>query len=314
MRIWRNLAFGLLTVAALAIAGIRAEAKDINIIVITHGQASDPFWAVVKKGAEDAGREMHVNVTYRAPETFDMVAMAQLITAAANQAPDGIVVSIPDADALGQAIKGAVATGIPVISINSGAEASKKLGALLHVGQDEYTAGKAAGEKLAALGGTKAVCINQEVGNVGLDQRCKGFADGFGKPVRVLPTTMDPSETKSKVRALLQSDPSVDTILCLGAATVGEPTVAAVKEMGLKKMPLIASFDLSPGFLKAVAAGDAAFAIDQQPYLQGYLPIVFLALDARYGLIPASSVASGPNLITKDKAAKVIALSGESIR
>ncbi len=314
MKIWRRFVLGLFAAGALAAGGARAQAKDLNIVVVTHGQASDPFWAVVKKGVEDAGQTMHVNVSYRAPETFDMVAMAQLITAATNQRPDGLVVSIPDADALGNAIKGAVAAGVPVISINSGADAAKKLGVLLHVGQDEYVAGKAAGERLAQMGGTKGVCINQEVGNVGLDQRCKGFADGFGKPVKVLPTTMDPSETQAKVRALLQSDPSVDTLLALGAATVGEPTVAAAKAMGLKKMPLIASFDLSPGFLKAVAAGDAVFAVDQQEYLQGYLPIVLLSLNARYGLIPASSIASGPNLITKDKAEQVIALSGKSIR
>jgi simple sugar transport system substrate-binding protein len=315
MRVFRRLLLGLFAAAGLALAGSAAQAKQITIIVVTHGQASDPFWAIVKKGADDAGKAMKVDVLYRAPETFDMVKMAQLIRAATNQRPDGLVVSIPDADALGSAIKGAVASGIPVISMNSGVDVAKSLGVLLHVGQPEYDAGKIAGQKLAQMGGTKGVCINQEVGNVALDERCKGFADGFGHPVKVLPTTMDPSQTTSKVRALLQSDPSVNTIMCLGAATVGEPTVAAVKAMGLTKPPLIASFDLSPGYLKAVADGQAAFAIDQQPYLQGYLPVVFLSLYARDGLIPeAPVIPSGPNLITKDKASQVIKLSGESIR
>jgi simple sugar transport system substrate-binding protein len=315
MKVFRRVLVGLFAAAGLALAAGTAQAKDLTIIMVTHGEASDPFWAAVKKGADDAGKAMHAKVLYRAPETFDMVKMAQLIRAATNQRPDGLVVSIPDADALGSAIKGAVASGIPVISMNSGVDVASKLGVLLHVGQPEYNAGKTAGQKLAQMGGTKGICFNQEVGNVALDERCKGFADGFGHPVKVLPTTLDPSTTQAKVRGTLQSDPSVNTFLTLEAPGVGEPVVAAVKAMGLTKPPLIASFDLSPGFLKAVADGQAAFAIDQQPYLQGYLPVMFLSMYARYGLIPETPViASGPNLITKDKASQVIKLSGESVR
>ncbi len=313
MSIWKQLALGLLAAAGIA-AAAPAQAKQVSIIVVTHGQASDPFWSVVKKGVEDAGKLTGAKVEYRAPETFDMVAMAQLITAAANQHPDGLVVSIPDADALGNAIKGAAAAGIPVISMNSGADVSKKLGALLHVGQDEYTAGKAGGQKLAEMGGKNGICVNQEVGNVALDLRCKGFADGFGHPTKVIPTTMDPSETTAKVRAALQSDPSIDTVMALGASTAGEPALAALKAMGLTKKVHIATFDLSAGFLKAVADGDAAFCIDQQEYLQGYLPVVLLNLYASTGLMPAGTVSSGPNLITKDKAAQVIQLSAQNIR
>jgi simple sugar transport system substrate-binding protein len=303
-----------LAAVGLGIAATAAPAKDINIIVVTHGQATDVFWTTVKNGVVQAGKDAGVNVSYRAPETFDMVAMAQIIQAAANQKPDGLVVSIPDADALGKAIQGAVAAGIPVISMNSGSDVSKKLGALMHVGQDEYVAGKTAGAKLAAMGGTKGLCFNQEVGNVALDLRCKGFTDGFGKPVKVIPVTMDPADTQAKVRAALQSDPSIDTVLGLGAATVGEPILAAVKSMGLTGKIRVASFDLSPGFLKAIADGEATFAIDQQQYLQGYLPVLFLSLYIRDGLLPGGDVPSGPNLITKDKAAQVIALSAQGIR
>ena len=313
MKRWTTLAAAAL--AALGLAFVpAARAKDINIIVVTHGQATDAFWTTVKNGVTQAGKDAGVTVSYRAPETFDMVSMAQLIQAATNQKPDGLVVSIPDADALGKAIQGAVAAGIPVITMNSGSDVSKKLGALMHVGQDEYVAGKTAGAKLASMGGTKGLCFNQEVGNVALDLRCKGFADGFGKPVKVIPVTMDPGDTQAKVRAALQSDTAVDTILGLGAATVGEPIVAAVKTMGLTGKVRVASFDLSPGFLKSIAAGDAVFAIDQQQYLQGYLPVLFLSLYVRDGLLPGGDVPSGPNLITKDKAAQVIELSAQGIR
>ncbi|MFN3275948.1 MAG: sugar ABC transporter substrate-binding protein [Paracoccus sp. (in: a-proteobacteria)] len=299
--------------ATAALMALTAPAFAQNIIVVAHGQANDPFWSVVKNGAALAGEHTGATVDFRAPEIFDMVAMSQLIDAAVNQAPDGIVVSIPDADALGPSIRRAVEAGIPVISMNSGADVASELGALLHVGQSEYDAGVAAGEKLAEMGGTKGICVNQEVGNVSLDQRCAGFAEGFGHPVQVIPTQNDPTEVQSRVRAALESDPEVDTVLGLGASLVGEPAVAAVQALGRDDV-LIASFDLSAGFLEAVSEGRAAFAIDQQQYLQGYLPVVFLALNAEYGLMPGGDVPSGPNLVMQDAAGLVIDLSAQGIR
>jgi simple sugar transport system substrate-binding protein len=269
---------------------------------------------VVKNGVELAAKHSGANVEYRAPETFDMVAMSQLIDAAVNQEPDGLVVSIPDADALGPSIQRAVAAGIPVISMNSGSDVAKGLGALLHVGQDEFSAGQAAGEKLASMGGKKGICVNQEVGNVALDLRCEGFAKGFGGTVTVLPTSNDPTEIESKVRAALESDTAIDTIMALGAGTAGEPSVAAVKALGKTGEINVATFDMSASFLESIAAGDAAFAIDQQQFLQGYLPVVFLALHADYGLVPGGDVPSGPNLITADKASQVVDLSAKGIR
>ena len=300
---------GTLTAAAIAMA---APAFANNIIVVSHGQANDPFWSVVKNGVEQAGADTGIKVDYRAPETFDMVAMSQLIDAAVNQEPDGLIVSIPDADALGPSIERAVAAGIPVISINSGSDVSKKLGALLHVGQDEYDAGKAAGERLAGMGGKAGICVNHEVGNVALDLRCQGFSDGFGGKVTVLPTGNDPAEIESKVSAALAADEDIDTVMALGASLAGEPAVAAAKSSG--RDVNVASFDLSAGFLQSVVDGDAAFAIDQQQYLQGYLSVNFMALHAKFGLMPGGNVPSGPNLITAEKAAQVIDLSSKGIR
>ncbi|MHC8508678.1 MAG: sugar ABC transporter substrate-binding protein [Rhodospirillales bacterium] len=300
---------GALTAAALMTA---APAFAADIIVVSHGQANDPFWSVVKNGVDMAAKHTGAKVEYRAPTTYDMVAMSQLIDAAVNQEPDGIVVSIPDSDALGPSIKRAAAAGIPVISMNSGSDVAKSLGALLHVGQDEFTAGMIAGAKLASMGGKQGICINHEVGNVALDLRCAGFAKGFGGKVTVLPTTNDPTEIQSKVRAMLASNTGVDTVMALGAALAGEPSVAAVKASGRKVM--VATFDMSANFLEFIKNGDAAFAIDQQQFLQGYLPVSFLALHADYGLMPGGDVPSGPNLITADKAGQVVALSAKGIR
>lgn len=299
-------------VVAMAFVGAAAQAQ--TIAVVTHGQANDAFWSVVKNGVEAAAKHTGVRVSYRAPVTFDMVAMSRLIDAAVNQRPAGLVVSVPDATALRASIERAVKAGVPVITINSGKEVSKKLGALLHVGQSEYDAGKAAGKKLRGMGGKNGICVNQEVGNVSLDLRCKGFAAGFGGKSRVLPTGNEPSEVRARVRAALESDTSVDTILTLGAATAGEPALAAARASGRLANIRVATFDTSPGFLRALVAKEAAFAIDQQPFLQGYLPVSFLALHAKYGLIPGGNVPSGPNMITSDEAAQVIELSARGIR
>ncbi|AEV36327.1 periplasmic substrate-binding protein, ABC-type sugar transporter [Pseudovibrio sp. FO-BEG1] len=285
-----------------------------DIIVVSHGQANDPFWSVVKNGVDKAAKDSGANVSYRAPETFDMVAMSQLIDAAIVQEPDGIVVSIPDGDALGPSITKAVEAGIPVISMNSGSDVSASFGTLLHVGQDEFDAGKAAGKKLADMGGKVGICVNQEVGNVSLDLRCEGFAAGFGGNVTVVPTNNDPAEVEAKIKATLESNEDIDTIMGLGASLVGEPAVAAVEAVGRTGEVNVATFDMSAGFLQAVVDGKAAFAIDQQQFLQGYLPVIFLALNAEYGLIPGGNVPSGPNLITADKAGQVVELSAQGIR
>ena len=300
--------------AALAFVLTASAAAAQNIIVVTHGQANDPFWSVVKNGVDKAAADTGATVSYRAPETFDMVQMGQLIDAAVNQEPDGLVVSIPDGDALGPSIERAVQAGIPVISMNSGSDVSAGLGALLHVGQEEFAAGAVAGKKLAELGGTKAICVNQEVGNVALDQRCAGFAEGFGGEATVLPSSNDPTEVEAKVRAALDSDPEIDTIMALGAPLTGVPAMTAVESLGRSGEVLIGAFDLSPDFLQGIVDGKAAFTLDQQQFLQGYLPVVFLALNANYGLVPGGNIPSGPNVIDAEKAAQVIELSKQGIR
>src|SRR3977135_2970635 len=153
--------------------------KKPKIIVVTHGQISDAFWLVVRKGVETAAKETDGDVEYLATGQFDLPAMSNLIDAAVASKPDGLVVSIPDAAFLSKSIQAAVAAKIPVISINSGLDVSKKLGCLMHIGQEEESAGQRAGERMKAEGVKKAAVINQEVGNVALDLRATGFSDGL---------------------------------------------------------------------------------------------------------------------------------------
>jgi len=306
--------FAAAAAVAVGLAGGAALAQDnIRIVVVTHGQASDPFWSVVKNGVDAAQKDMGVTVEYRAPETFDMVRMSQLIDAAVASAPDGLAVSLPDADALGPSIRNAVAAGIPVVSLNSGSDVFETLGVRVHVGQTEYEAGLGGGKRMAAAGVKKAICVNQEVGNVALDLRCKGFADGLGGEVTVLAVSMDPTEIANAVKAHFSGSPDTEGVLTLGPSAA-EPAMKALEEMGLMGSVKMATFDLSPAVLQALVDGKMLFAIDQQQYLQGYLPVVFLTLNARYGLMPAGVVMTGPGFVTPDNAQQVIDLSKQGIR
>lgn len=298
--------------------GQTGDRASIKIAVVSHGQASDPFWSVVKKGVDQAAKDMGVTVTYQAPPTFDMVAMSQLIDAAVATKPDGLVVSIPDAAALSPAIEKAIAAGIPVISMNSGSDVAKKLGALTHVGQTEYEAGLGGGERMAAAGVKSALCINQEVGNAGLDARCKGFTDAMtkaGGKVEVLAVDLgNPTESQQRIQAALQSRTDVDGILALGP-TGSTPALAALEASGKKASIKLATFDLSPEVLAAIEKGDMLFAIDQQQYIQGYLPIVLLTLNkTNLNTIANEVLMTGPGFVTKDNAARVIELSKAGTR
>jgi simple sugar transport system substrate-binding protein len=308
--------FGLLAIAIAAAHAGNAFADNAHqkIIVVTHGQSNDSFWSVVKNGVMQAGKDYGVTVEYQAPQTFDMTLMAQLIDAAVNQKPNGIVVSDPDPSALGPAIKHAIAAGIPVISINSGADAAKGLGVLIHVGQDELIAGRLAGERLKAAGGKKAVCINPEPGNVSVDNRCRGFEEGFGSKAVTVPTSFDPAENEAKVRAALSSDPSIDTIMSLGAVGSGDGVLDALTKMDAFGKYKIATFDMTPRFLKAVQEGKVLFCVDQQQFLQGYLGVALMALYDRYGVLPAANIQAGPNLVTGKTANQVVELVTKGIR
>lgn len=288
------------------------DRAGISIEVVTHGQASDPFWSIFKNGVDQGGKDMGVKVTYSAPDTFDMVKMGQLIDAACAKNPSGLVISLPDATALGPSVEKCITAGIPVISANSGSDVFASLGILTHVGQEESVAGEAAGVRMKDAGGKNAICVNQEVGNAALDARCNGFAEGFAPgAMTVLQVDLkDPTTAQQKIAAALTADPTIDTVMALGP-TGSTPTIAALKDLGNSTIK-VGTFDLSKDVLDAISAGTMLFAIDQQQYLQGYMPITFLTLYNLYGLMPGGGqpVYTGPGFVTKDNVATVQANTG----
>jgi simple sugar transport system substrate-binding protein len=291
---------------------------SIRIEVVTHGQATSPFWAVAKKGVDQGAKDMGVTVHYQAPDTFDMVRMSQLIDAAVASRPDGLVVSIPDAKALAPSIRKAVEAHIPVVSINSGADVYKSLGILAHVGQQEYPAGFAGGERMAAAGVKKALCLNGEVGNAALDDRCRGFADALekvgGTSKEIAVKLSDPQGTQQTTQAAIAANHPDGIFNTTNAVAI--PALKAIDATGNTGKIKQATFDLGPDELKAVQKGQMEFAIDQQEYLQGYLPIVMLANYKRLGVMPGAGgvIPTGPAFVTQQTAGQVILLSKEGYR
>ena len=292
--------------------------RDLRFVVVSHGQSSDPFWSVAANGVKAAEEDMGVSVVYQAPGTFDMAEMAQIIDAAVASEPDGLVVTIPDADALGPSIRAAVEAGIPVISMNSGSDVFADLGVLVHVGQTEYEAGLIAGQELGAMGVSNALCINQEVGNAALDSRCNGFRDGLGGDVEVIPVDLaDPTGAQAAIEGALSSR-NPDGVpgpgphrRHPGAERHGQPGHAGPGAAGHLR-------PRSRGAGGHRRRGDMAFAIDQYQYAQGYLPIVLLTMYHETGGLPLGSVdrvvLTGPQLVTAANAADVISFSEQGLR
>ncbi|WP_440071462.1 sugar ABC transporter substrate-binding protein [Streptosporangium sp. OZ121] len=295
-----------------AASGPAPAAGGGTFAVVTHASAGDAFWDVVKNGAEAAGKRYGVTVTYQGDG--DPARQSQLIDQAVSQKVDGLVVSMANPDALKESVGKAVTAGIPVVTINSGGDVSREFGAITHVGQSEDVAGRGAGEKLKAEGVTKLLCVIHEAGNVGLDQRCNGATQGLGGTVERLQVDVgNLADATSKIKARLQSDTSLNGVLTLNPA-VAVAARDAIADGGSKAK--LGTFDLSADVVAAIEDGEILFAVDQQQYLQGWLPITFLTLHKENlntvgGGLPVNT---GPGFVTRDNAAKVAELAESGTR
>jgi simple sugar transport system substrate-binding protein len=291
---------------------------NVDIAVVTHGEASDPFWAVVKKGIDEAARQMGATVTYSSPDVYEPVRMRELIEVAVAGRPDGLVVTIPDADTLAPALAQAANAGIPIVAFNTGRNAYRRVGALLYVGEPEYDAAFAAGRRMASAGVRNAICVNHEPGVASLRERCRGFAAALAKSggrTRVVTVDLqDRAAARSRISAAVSTS-GADGVLTLGPGGAA-PALEALRATRRLGNVAFGTFDLSPEVLRAVKRGQMAFAIDQQPFLQGYLPIVLLTQYERYRVLPARGavVPTGPSFVTAREVARVAELSEAGIR
>jgi len=287
------------------------NANRVSIAMVTHGQAADPFWAQVQKGAEQAATDFNVDLRYSSPPTTDPQAQAKLITDAAGQKPAAMVVTIPDPATLTAPIKQASAGGVSVIVANVGLNQLDQVGGLTFVGQNDQLAGQEAGTVMAAAGPRHALCVIHEADNTALTDRCAGFGGQLtkaGGTSRVLQVNgSDQPGAQAAIAAALTQDPAIDSVLATGIQGFGAAS-AAVKGLNAGGRIKLGTFDVSidnPNDLAAVQSGEALFVVDQQPFLQGYDAVQTAAFQARFGQHPFRPIYTGPSLVTKDNAAQV---------
>lgn len=311
--LFKSVALATAMVAAPLMVATTASAEGEKYILVSHAPDSDSWWNTIKNGIALAGDQMGVEVEYRNPPTGDLADMARIIDQAAASGPNGIITTLADFDVLSGPIKAAVDQGINVIIMNSGtAEQTREVGALMFVGQPEYDAGYAAGLRAKGDGVGSFVCVNHVISNAVVAERCRGFADGLGIDLgdSMIDSGQDPAEIKNRVIAHLNANPDLDAVLTLGP-TSADPTILALEEMGLAGDIYFGTFDLGENIVKGIKAGIIKWGIDQQPFLQAYLPVVILANYDRYGVLPGNNINSGPGFVTADGLEKVEEFAGE---
>ncbi|MGY5031237.1 sugar ABC transporter substrate-binding protein [Streptomyces sp. 900116325] len=271
--------------------------------MVTHSGDGDTFWDIVQRGAEQAAVKDNIKFLYSHNDEAQQ--QAQLVQAAIDQKVDGLIVSLAKPDAMKDVVAKATRAGIPVITVNSGSAESKAFGALTHIGQDESIAGEAVGEELNARGRKKALCILHEQGNVGHEQRCAGAKKAFdGQMQNLYVEGTNMPDVQASIEAKLQADKSIDAVVTLGAP-FADAAVKAKRTAGSKAE--IDTFDLNAKVATALQDKTLGFAVDQQPYLQGYeaVDLLWLYRYNRNVLGGGRPVLTGPQIITSKDAAEL---------
>jgi simple sugar transport system substrate-binding protein len=297
-----------------AAGGAAASTPKMTIAMITHQAPGDTFWDIIRKGAEGASAKDNVDLQYS--NDPDATKQAQLIQAAIDKKVDGIAVTDPNTGALGDAIKKAVAAGIPVTMFNAGGTDALSLGVLGYFGQGEKDAGTAVGKRVVADGAKNVLCVIQEQGQQQLEDRCDGVTTGAGsgaKVQRIYVNGRDNSAVTTTIQAKLTQDKTIDFVVTLGAPIA----LAATKSVtGASSTAKIGTFDTSKELVAAIQGGSIAWAIDQQPYLQGYLAVDALWLYKSNGntIGGGTNVATGPAFIDSKNVEQVAKFAANGTR
>jgi simple sugar transport system substrate-binding protein len=282
----------------------KASTPRMTVALVTHQAPGDTFWDIVRKGAQAAADKDNIKLVYSADPNAGN--QSNLVQNAIDQKVDGIAVTLAKPDALKDVIGKAKTANIPVVGLNSGLSDWKKLGLLEFFGQDETVAGEALGKRLNAEGAKKAVCVIQEQGNIGLTQRCDGVKKTFTGTTEVLNVNgTDMPSVKSTITAKLTQDKAIDYVVALGAP-FALTAVQSLSDAGSKAK--VATFDLNKDLTTAISKGTIQFAVDQQPYLQGYLAVDSLWLyknNGNYSGGGEQPVLTGPAFVDKTNVAAV---------
>jgi simple sugar transport system substrate-binding protein len=312
---------GLLAASATLLGGPAAaafgatEAAKIKIAVVTHGDTG-AFWSVFKRGVDQATKDLKsygVSVT-QVYTINDYAKQATAINAAIAAKAKVIVASAPNPSALKGALTKASQKGIEIITANSGLGAFDKLPTyMVHVGQTEDVAGQGAGKQFKAAGSKKVLIVIHESSNAALVQRANGVKKILGasavQTLTIPNAKQDIPGTKTKVAAAFKANKSLDSFLGL------DPDVTIPCLDVIPKGTKTGTFDVG-GAIPQILKGRMLFAIDQQQYLQGYLPIVFgmLYVTNLNTVGNGAPVLTGPGIINKSNAAKIAALAKKGTR
>ncbi|MEU3756625.1 sugar ABC transporter substrate-binding protein [Streptomyces olivoreticuli] len=297
---------------AAAPAG-KATTPRLKVAFVTHGAPGDTFWDRVRKGAQAAAAKDNIELVYSSDP--NAATQANLVQNAIDQKVDGIAVTLAKPDAMEAVIAKAKQAGIPAVALNAGGDTWKSQGLLAFFGQDESVAGEALGNRLNTTDAKHALCVVHEQGNVSLEARCAGVKKTFrGTTENLYVNGTDMPSVKSTVTAKLRQDSSIDQVVTLGAPfalTASE----SVTESGSKAR--VATFDLDKDLIKAVQEGTVQLAVDQQPYLQGYLAVDSLWLyksNGNYSGGGVSPVLTGPAFVTKENVADIAQFAAKGTR
>jgi simple sugar transport system substrate-binding protein len=286
---------------------------DITIHMVTHSD-DGPFWSVLKRGAEAAASDLGIELVWLGSNN-DPETQVQMIEQAVAEGSSGIAASLPSPDQLVGPLTAAVQGGIPVITLNSGSNDYAAIGALTHLGQDEIIAGNGAGERMNSLGATKILCGMQEQSNVALEERCAGLAETFSGEVITEFVGLDADQTsqQNNIKAAMEADPDIDGFVGTGPV-IAMSGFNASEDIG--RGALIGGFDLTPELLDAIEAGGIAFTVDQQQYLQGYMPVLLLYMNItnQNTLGGGLPILTGPGFVDADNAGAVKSLSAQGTR
>lgn len=259
-------------------AGAQTQTSLKRIAFVSHAPNSDVWWTVMRNAIADASADFEVQVDYLNPADGSLSGMAKILDEVAAPHYAGVISTIADLAIVGAPLRKLVEDKkLPLITVNSGTEAqSEKLGALMHIGQPDFVAGKGAGEVMAKKGVRSFICFNHFPANPASTQRCEGFQSGLGNGAHmaVVELTGDASANQAAAAAALRSH-TVDALLTLGP-TSAHPVLAAMRANKDKVLPLV-TFDVSPEILAGIRSGTVVLAVDQQPYLQGYLSVGLMA-------------------------------------
>lgn len=291
--------------------GQAASTPRIKVALITHAVVGDTFWDIVRKGAEQAAAKDNVELLYTSDA--DAGRQAQLVQQAIDQKVDGIAVTLAKPDAMKDVLAKASSAGIPVVSLNAGSDASAALGAFTYFGSDEKVAGRTVGAKLAQDGYKHPICVIQEQGHVGLENRCAGVKEKVPGAEVLYVNGQDMTAVQSTATAKLQATKDADVIVGLGAPFT-LTLLKSVKDAGSSAK--VASFDLNAELAQKIVDGSVIFTVDQQPWLQGYMSVDALWQNKVGGfkIGGGQPVLTGPAIVDKSNASDVLKFAQQGVR